>query len=298
MADGSRPPGVPDHDVGMQIALAEGCRDASYLCLTDSIAVPDELVEVAGEILGLQWGNKGHTNVVPNAHSPLRGVSWYARLVALQALLVACAADIDHRAACSTSTSFLEAGLKVCRDDAHPIVRKYGNIFAPNIDIKALFGADPHIFVSTYVWPDDNTAVAQAGGELDPQVLGILAQVMMLLNFSGASEWLDKEHPDGRIADQPGRGRANGLARDELPRCAACWWSSRRVMTKCPGPRSGPLACDFKLCREGVYDAPTRRKLSDTFIERCIDEIGQPWRLSPLRAHLLELSRSPTPIDE
>ncbi|OBG29750.1 AzlD domain-containing protein [Mycobacterium sp. E3198] len=294
--DDSRRDPVPDHDVGMQIALAEGCRDASYLCLTDSVAAPDELVEVTGAILGLHW-NGPRTHVDYNDRSPLRGASWYARLVALQALLVACAADRDRRAEFDecvaepdTSTPFLDRGLEVCREDPHQIVKEYAGIVAAK---QTLLGSDPHIFVSKFVWLDDNTAVSQAGGELDPQVLRILAQVMMLLNFSGASEWLDEYHPAGRIAEW-GLGRANGLARDDLPRCVTHWWASHRVMTRCPG-RAGRLGCDFDMCRQGVYDAPKRRKLSDTFVERCLDDsgaIGQRWRLRAVRTHLLELSRS------
>lgn len=311
-------PDLPDHDVGMQIALAEGCRDASYLCLTDRNAIPEQVIEIAGRILSLEMSSEGASiNEVPGHRA--RGASWYTRLVALQALLVAVAAEIElveyppesvgrhtGKARIEGPYRYLEAGLRICEKDPHPIVQEYARILGSNL--YELLNTDRvHIFVGKFVWLDDNAAVSQAGGELDPQVVRILAQVVMLLNFSGASEWLD-EHLGPEPQSTVGRGRMNGLVLNTLPPCFYLPCMARMAV---------------KIYRLGMYDAPTRRKLSQSFVDRCLEESGffrlvrgawaapchQRWfgrrwlppkgalsqvcRHRAARAHLLEFSRRP-----
>lgn len=248
--DGSR----PSLDVGMQIALAEGCRDACYLGLTNGSSIPPIITTVIDNLLA------------PPGQGERPALSWYARLVALQALLIATAAgsDADGEAGADHTPEQgpgnrrkLDQILKDCQHkNEHPLVRRYAALLIRARRKHPLRG--PHQTVSELTWLDDHKAVSEAGGQLVAEAVLILAAATCVLNFSGASELLDNIGHRDQLLTKRGRGqdRIDGLkASHELPQFFT--HSLRRKHAS-------------NALKPGTYDMPVRRQLSPTFIDRCL----------------------------
>lgn len=292
--------GRPRSDVGMQIALAEGCRDACYLALTEGIRVPDLVTKIIHELLDkssvpspreppsdqvhepgvnqAQQLNADSERTAETEHHP--GLSWYARLVALQSLFVAAAAETDRDTTKAgeppsvPAMNLLPTLLKCQGPGEHPIIRRYASLLirelrTPHDDRSTYLIAEPHVAVGKLTWLDDNKAVSEAGGELDPEVVLILAEAVCLLNFAGASELNNNLALPATLADSPnlerGQARIDGLKSGAtLPVC----FTRKRVASNALHGCSG--GCTVGMCGPGMYDAPIRRELSPTFIERCL----------------------------
>lgn len=292
--------GRPKCDVGMQIALAEGCRDACYLALTEGIEIPPSVTELAHELLG-ELGTAGarepvsnrvrdpggedvpqssaDTTATPDSERH-PGLSWYARLVALQSLFVAAAAETDRgtvKAGDPPNNPALDLlpTLWACQArDEHPIIARYASLLirklrTPHYDGSQYRIAEPHVAVGKFTWLDDNKAVAEAGGELKPEVVLLLAEAACLLNFAGASELINNIALPETNRDSPnlerGQARIDGLKyTTALP---ACFTRKRVATTAINGCSAG---CTVGICGPGMYDVPVRRELSPTFIERCL----------------------------
>lgn len=286
---------LPDLDVGAQIALAEGCRDACYHGLvTANPKVPatdnpnlEFITTIAKSLIcGYQPETPAQaapnpapdpSNTVTEASPPPAASAWYSWLVSLQALFVAAAAasDLQGPTKDDAVTEVLPAlknletaclrGIEL----GHPIVQEYAQTLNDNIvhvnGLRRTTIDDPHTKVGQYTWLDDNQAVSQAGGALRPKVVEILAKSVFLLNHSGASEILDTTMPPPPL-EPAGKARMEGLTRTTLPRCFEDHDAANKADQLCTEP------CEFKLCRPGIFDTPVRRELSRTFLQSILHE--------------------------
>lgn len=248
-------------DVGMQIALAEGLRDATYLGLTQNLST-----------------HRLHNLLKSRFNTRIHMSSWYGRLVALQALFIAVAAEAANGSAQTDPENRAHDIVDKFRNtwvaDPHRIVRGYATLLYKHLSD---FKEDPHKTIGRFVWVDDNEAVSEAGGELEPEAVEILATVVCLLNFSGGREVLGLGEADPSKARE---ARIAGLTSDTLPKCFRCYWAALMAYKKC--------SCDIKICGNGIYDAPVRREPSRTFIDRYLST--RPSRLRPLHKHLTRLA--------
>jgi hypothetical protein len=152
---GGGPEQDPRPDVGIEISLAEGCKDAGSSAIVNGLVVPPDV-----------W------------HSiealATRGRSWISRMLALQAAALAAAADAARcdaaRALCAAAT----------RRSEHPLVRRYATILA-----SMLTGPTDALPSATYryIWPDDTEALDAAGGELIDEAAIVLATTTIVLNL-------------------------------------------------------------------------------------------------------------------
>ncbi|OBI00009.1 hypothetical protein [Mycobacterium sp. E2733] len=233
--------GASPPDPGLEISLAEGFKDACFLCFAEGTPVPDRVMDPLRTLL-------------------LGGRSWASRLIALQGRFVACA----------LKPKLAKCILHECEDrendpSEHPLVKRYARLLTG--PLNQFTQPDTQVKVSEYVWADDIEALSEAGGELGHDAALILASFAMLLNFSGAREKLGIGTDD----EQNGRwARQLGLTKSELPPCLSTAAGARRS-TKSACQRDG--RCEFKLCGPDIRnDDPetVRRPFSRAFAYRCL----------------------------
>jgi hypothetical protein len=142
-------------DVGIEISLAEGCKDAGSSAIVNGLAVPPDV-----------WYSIETLATV--------GRSWISRMVALQAAALAAAAD---PARCGPARALCAAA---ARRGEHPLVRRYATILASMLagPTDALPSA-----AYRYIWPDDTEALDAAGGELIDEAAIVLATTTIVLNL-------------------------------------------------------------------------------------------------------------------
>ncbi|WDZ83600.1 hypothetical protein [Micromonospora cathayae] len=171
-------------DLGLEISLAEGCKDAAHVVMQSGRRLPDEV-----------W-----TTAVRTVRA---GRAWVSRLVALQACVLGAAAE---PARISLVRHLLDEGSA----DGHPVTRDYSRLLA---DVVRTGGGDLGPDVYRSVWPDDTDALATAGNELDDGAARVLAVTTIVLNLLEAR--LRVAEPD-----QTGtRLRVGALTNDALPGC-------------------------------------------------------------------------------
>jgi hypothetical protein len=172
-------------DVGIEISLAEGCKDACYTCFIDGLTLPSGILRSARILIR-------------------SGRSWVTRLIGLQSLFIA--ATIDANLIDEVSAECRLVREKV---DEHPILRSYASVLWE--PIQMMRGGDAS--VGDYIWNDDTEALSEAGGELCDDAVIILAVIAILLNFSegraAAGDSIDEAHGP----------RVRALTENILPQC-------------------------------------------------------------------------------
>ena len=213
-------------DVGIEISLAEGCKDACYTCFSEGLPLPFEVLQVIRTLIR-------------------RGVSWASRLVALQALFIAAAIDrelVDEVSA--------ECRLNSGNDDEHPILRAYSSVLL--VPREAMRRGECN--VGEYVWNDDTEALSAAGGELGDDAVLILAIVAIVLNFCEARATV------GDSSLESHGPRVKALTENVLPEC----FRIRRIAAASPklpctcgfqicGPHLDQLVMRRPLSRTFIY---------------------------------------------
>jgi hypothetical protein len=206
------PGGGPERDArpdpGMEISLAEGCKDACNMALVHGLPVPVAVWDAIHALHG-------------------SGRSWVTRLIALQAAALAAAAEPQYaeraRGLCrSLATSRVE----------HPVGRHYANLLAgvltdPNAELPYM--------IHRYVWPDDTEALDAAGGELTDDAAIVLAATTIVLNLAEARVRLNTDSVETQLA------RIRTLVTPQMPACV------RRSLTALTAGQVA-CSCPLRLC--------------------------------------------------
>jgi hypothetical protein len=214
------PGGGPEEDlapdVGIEISLAEGAKDMTYLAFVRGISLPEFSSSL---IIGL--ANNGR--------------SWVSRMLAMQSSIFAAAAD----------ECWIPTAQRVCEglciaEREHPIVKEYAGIL-----LKYMIACADKLntTINSAVWHDDIETLEGAGGELFPEVAYILAETTLILNLV---ESRIRSGGDWRSAQL---GRVTALVEPNVPTCFANAMIARaygRVPCSCKmglcGPRMWPKA--------------------------------------------------------
>ncbi|MEV4626017.1 hypothetical protein AB0J90_06990 [Micromonospora sp. NPDC049523] len=225
-------------DVGLEISLAEGCKDAAYLALTHGYPVADSLWQVVVEL-------------------GMNGRSWLSRIVAMQAAMLLAAVEPARMAAVGRLCL-----LRRDADNEHEIARRYARVL-----VDALREPPERLrrVVNRYVWPDDTEALDAAGGELTDESALALAAMTIVLNFGESRR---RVHGDP-VAAQSARVRA--LVYELTPSCM-----SRPLAAA--AARDLPCDCALRLCGPDLRDIPDMRPISRIFAYRCLTALQRQWR--------------------
>ncbi|WP_436536556.1 hypothetical protein [Actinoplanes sp. HUAS TT8] len=261
LAAATVPGGGPERDarpdVGLEISLAEGCKDAAHVAQLRGLAAPEQL-----------WAT-----VVLLAETAR---SWVSRMVAMQAAFLLAAAEPDRA----------EQVWSLCSAErdapgTHPVVRRYLDILMgastiPTVDL-------PYV-VNRYVWPDDTEALEAAGGELGDEAALILATTTIILNLGEARR---RVYDDQLAAQYP---RVRSLVDPTMP---ACLSGPMTAMSSA----SVPCACPLSLCGPDLGTVSDFRPMSRVFAYRCLSAMsrvstGLRWLLPWRTALMLHLRRA------
>jgi hypothetical protein len=264
---GSGPERSAAPDLGIEISLAEGCKDLCNLSLIWDMPLPATTWDLI-EILAL------------------RGRSWVSHLLALQAAALAAASDPLHTPRCLALCSALSRSVQ------HPLVREYTQIIAQVVtDHGASFAA----FVHTVVWADDTEILETAGGELTDaatRVLGIMTLVLNLVEarIQSGGDWQAQQ-----------LARVSALAQPQLPRCLSSPVLANafgRVDCVCSLRLCGP---DLNLtARRPISRVFAYRCLSLVLPQqwaRPALKLARHWSAQALASHLRRVARE-SPLDD
>ncbi|WP_203688211.1 ATP-binding protein [Catellatospora coxensis] len=171
-------------DLGIEISLAEGLKDAAHHAMSASRLLPDPV-----------WSSIALTAAA--------ATSWVSRLLALQAALLATAGDPARRDAFSVLVAQQV-------DDRHPITASYARLLRDFVGL----GHEPlsrHVYA--VVWVDDTDALAAAGDDLDDRAARTLAAVTLVLNLVEARLRVIEAGQTGTQL------RVRALSADAVPGC-------------------------------------------------------------------------------
>jgi hypothetical protein len=253
----------PPPDVGLEIALAEGCKDACFVSFERGLPLPATVVQTVRDLL-----------------TRSRSLSWATRLIALQArFLMASIGEV------SPGDVLNECTHRATDKYEHPLVKRYAQILKDPLTKSV----DLYAAVGNYVWRDDVAALSEAGGELIEEVALVLATVALLLNFSGGQEAINTDGVGSSNAEVLRRwDRIKGLTRYTLPLCL-------EMKSAALNSEKRGCQCEFGLCGKDIYSVPVRRRLSRTFIDRIEQDKAfdtQDWKpldIAAIRVHLARL---------
>jgi hypothetical protein len=182
---GSGPERSARPDLGIEISLAEGCKDLCHLVLTRGGPPPPvtwSLIELLAK----------------------SGRSWMTRLLAVQSAALAVAAGAGE------SASFLALCADLSGAGQHPLVRRYTALVA---DVLQDGEADFRSAVQTVVWADDTDALEAGGGDLTDTAIHILGLATLVLNLVEARTRSNGDFHDQQLA------RVTALVAPRLPGC-------------------------------------------------------------------------------
>jgi hypothetical protein len=170
-------------DPGIEISLAEGCKDAAYFASTEGLPGTDSVWSVTEKIA-------------------TEGKSWVSRFLALQAAGLMVTAQPGQR------RKYLRLARRLTAE-RHQLIRRYSQYLSSEILLRTLSGAD----VFEAIWSDDTDALAYAGDGLSDEAARSLAEITILLNLVEARLRMPEDGNEGA------RLRVQALTADTLPDC-------------------------------------------------------------------------------
>lgn len=225
---GSGPECGAKPDLGVEISLAEGLKDLCNLALIRAEPLPEVTWEVINALA-------------------LTGISWFTRLLALQAAALAAASDQQTLPEC---LALCEA---LTRAEHHPLVRQYSGILAEALRADS---ADCRLAVYSVVWVDDTETLETGGGELTDAATRVLGMATLVLNLVEARIRSGGDETKQHLA------RVSALAEPVLPRCL-----TSPVLANVFGRVE--CQCTLRLCGPDLLQE-TIRPISRVFAYRCL----------------------------
>ncbi|HEX4099731.1 MAG TPA: hypothetical protein VHY21_04200 [Pseudonocardiaceae bacterium] len=261
---GSGPEHSPAPDLGIEISLAEGCKDLCNLSLIKDkplSAITWDLIEILA----------------------LHGRSWVSHLLAIQAAALAVASDPQHTLRCIALYDTLS------RSGQHPIVREYAQIITRAM---ASAGSSFDAIVHTVVWADDTETLESAGGELTDDAIRLLGVMTLVLNLVEARIGSGGDWQTQQLS------RVSALVEPQLPKCLSSPVLANafgRVDCVCSlrlcGPDLNPMS------RRPISRVFAYRCLSPSLSQERVRpalQLALQWPAQALASHLRRVAREPS----